>query len=481
MTGKASFFDGLRRISVRHFPWVLGAYFFLFALARVVSRPLAEDDEAKEIFLSQWWSWGYGIQPPLYTWMQKAAFEVLGTGLFAIGLVRSFWFFLIFFFTYRIARRSMGPERSVLASLLLFSCLPLMVYGFRATHTIQVSALITMTVFFWLRLLDRGRSRDYLLTGICAGLGLLSKYNFSLILLALGVATLAQSRGRARLRNSRSLITLASAMILLMPHAYWAYQNLDVLRGILGRELTPINLPYLKGVGKGLLKFATVSLEVLGPVLAFLILTGGIKLRSLAQQRVPKISNLSQDTPLIILTLAVSVCLNLLLILLGQVSDFHLRWLIPMIILFPAPLIQILEPEKKITRRMTRWSLILAIGILLFHSLRFRVEQGLDQGGRTHCDFRELYDSPALAGLDTSAILAQDYFFAGNLILNRHNAKVYCLESLSFEPLPSTLKFLARPDKFPEEVRPALEFPALYRSNCFAFYEAHLTRNETVR
>jgi len=64
----------------------LAIYFCLHACLRGLISPALNFDESEQSFLSQSLAWGYNSQPPLYTWIQKLIFEVLGCNAFAMAV-----------------------------------------------------------------------------------------------------------------------------------------------------------------------------------------------------------------------------------------------------------------------------------------------------------------------------------------------------------------------------------------------------------
>jgi 4-amino-4-deoxy-L-arabinose transferase-like glycosyltransferase len=83
------------------------------------------------------------------------------------------------------------------------------------------------TIDSFLRL-EPERWDRYVLFGIATGLGLLSKYNFVLMFLALVLAGLCVPELRKIILNRKMLGSLAVALILCTPHLYWISQHRDL-------------------------------------------------------------------------------------------------------------------------------------------------------------------------------------------------------------------------------------------------------------
>ena len=70
-------------------PLIIGVYFAVQVAVRVFISPSLGKDEAEQVLLAQEWAWGYGSQPPLYTWMAILLFRVFGEGVLALALLKN--------------------------------------------------------------------------------------------------------------------------------------------------------------------------------------------------------------------------------------------------------------------------------------------------------------------------------------------------------------------------------------------------------
>ena len=60
---------------------MLVAYFAVNAVLRVLASSNVQLDESQQLILVQELHWGYGSQPPLYTWLQHGVFQMLGVNV----------------------------------------------------------------------------------------------------------------------------------------------------------------------------------------------------------------------------------------------------------------------------------------------------------------------------------------------------------------------------------------------------------------
>lgn len=83
--------------------WLFGGLLIYFALqlaARVWASGSVELDEAEQLIWTQHLRLGYGPQPPLYTWVQWAFFEVFGVSVFALALLKNLLLLGTYSFTF---------------------------------------------------------------------------------------------------------------------------------------------------------------------------------------------------------------------------------------------------------------------------------------------------------------------------------------------------------------------------------------------
>src|SRR5689334_6890590 len=164
---------------------LLACYFALQALFRALVSNSAELDESEQILFAQSWSWGYGSDPPLYTWLQILVFRVLGTHIFALAFLKNALLFSAFLFTYLGAKQITGDTRISTVAMLSLLLFPQITWESQRdlTHSVLATALAAATFYGLARLLRLGAARDFLLLGICLGLGTLSKYSYCLFAL----------------------------------------------------------------------------------------------------------------------------------------------------------------------------------------------------------------------------------------------------------------------------------------------------------
>lgn len=215
----------------------------------------ADLDQAEQLVFSQAWQLGYSAQPPLYTWLVAAVFTLTGPQLGALLLLKAALLAGLVLLLDRLALRAglSDPQRAVaLAGLAL---LPQFLWEAQRdlTHSILAAVLSLAILLQALRARERGRVGDFLLLGGLAGLGLLSKYNLILLLVALLLAAGVSPAYRGLLRGPGPWAAVLVASAVLAPHLAWLAGHAGVAAGIEGK-LNQADAAAWSGLGAVLLK-----------------------------------------------------------------------------------------------------------------------------------------------------------------------------------------------------------------------------------
>jgi len=220
---------------------VLVVYFLLQAISRgLISETLGMDD-AEQSVLAQKWSWGYGPQPPFYTWLVIIFSKVFGLSSFTMALLKNALLFGIYTLTYFVARRVTGSHLMSIAAAVALQFMPSIAYEAHRelTHSILASLMVLLTLFFFLRLrqgegcsvssVEEGITRRaslapwpaYILLGVLGGLGMLSKYNYSIFYIAVIIAALWTKTWRPVILNLRAATALVVTLLIVAPNLLW--------------------------------------------------------------------------------------------------------------------------------------------------------------------------------------------------------------------------------------------------------------------
>lgn len=212
--------------------WVVAAfagYFAAQAALRIALGGALEVDEAEMVLLARDWELGYGPQLPLYNWIQVAAFRVFGITTAGLAIPKNavLWLAAAGLFT---GLRRVLPFGAALSGALSLAFLPNVVWEFQraSSHSIALLAAVTCTIALALITLERGRRRDWLILGIAIGLGGLTKPNFWMLPVALGLAVLWRPADPPLRAKPAGLVIAGAAALAIVAIPYgWAVRHAE--------------------------------------------------------------------------------------------------------------------------------------------------------------------------------------------------------------------------------------------------------------
>ena len=401
-------------------PVLLGGYFVAHLLIRLAISSTLTLDEAEQVLVGQWFQWGYSGQPPLYAWLQHILFELLGTNLFALALLKNGLLFLAYFFFWLTARR-FWPRQSDAVSLAVLSWLliPQLVWEAQRdlSHSVMVLALASASLFAVARVLSPGGNRSdahpetiwYVAYGLLMGLGMLSKYNFVVFAGALNLALLSLPEGRAILLNRKVLVGIGCAVAVSLPHFLWAAENF----GVAIRSLSKVEASARNNriVGLAVLLLAVISF--LTPL--WLVYLGLFK-KLFKKSRARGETALRRLIQRYLVVLVVGLGIGVLALGIGHVKE---RWMIPFLFLLPLYFFSGAGTEN-LTDERTLWfrrlALVAAVLTLLAAGLRALLGPTLGATTRVNYPFDDVAQALSEAASGNPHILTHNAWFGGNLL-----------------------------------------------------------------
>jgi 4-amino-4-deoxy-L-arabinose transferase-like glycosyltransferase len=318
----------------------LGAYFLLSIAVRLILPNALTLDEAEQALFSQYWLAGYGPQPPFYNWVQNAFVSVIGISLFSLTLPKFLMLLLCYVFFGMAAREiDARPAFAVMAMLSLLT-LPQLSYMPQQdlTHTVAVLMATSLFLYGLFRTLVRADWQGYVIVGVATGIGMISKYNFGLLPASALIAVCCDREWRARLFDLRVLLTAIIGLAIVLPHALWLIDNLDLATsGTIGK-MVEANAPH------GIARIARALGSLTLACLAFGALT--LIIFAIAFKKDFRRSLAAGDrwTRLLGLMMAVGLLGVVLVILFTGTTKITERWLDPY--LLPLPLYLLLKLER---------------------------------------------------------------------------------------------------------------------------------------
>jgi hypothetical protein len=178
-------------------------------------------DELYFLACSEHLSWGFIDQPPLIAVIGRIARTLFGESLLGIRLLPSLSAGLLVWFAARIAREFGGGRFAQIATALAVAVTPAYLIVHSSLLIVAFDPLVwSACIYFMVRAVGMDSTRDWLLAGVVAGLGLELKYTIGLLLLALLVGLLATPARRA-LASWKPWAAFAITLLIAAPNFLW--------------------------------------------------------------------------------------------------------------------------------------------------------------------------------------------------------------------------------------------------------------------
>ena len=435
---------------------LLVVYFILHLLIRLCVSNSAELDEAEQLLLAQDLRLGYGSQPPLYTWLQTGLFSLFGIHIFALAVLKNCLLFLTCLFVYLGAREVTHDNNRAVIAMLSLLWIPQICWESQRdlTHSVLGTTVAAGTLWVMLRLLKTGRLHDYVMLGLCAGIGILAKYNYAVFLVALLVAACSLKNFRPRVCNRKMGLAVVCLLLVTSPHLYWAITHMPA-------TLTQVDKFHV-GRSAGLFASYWLGLQsLLGAVVCFLGLLLPVYALFFYKRGSPDLPAAgNKDAAALVLRLLLTgLGLCILMILFFKVSVFKDRWMQPL--LFATPLYLVTLPWARWNPMNVRgfavFSVVGALAVLVGIPAHTLGASTWGDPGRLNAPYAALAAQLRQAGFKGGQIIAQDRLVGGNLKLFFPDSVVEAPEVPSFAASINADRLIVwnatRKDEMPDKLR----------------------------
>jgi len=246
----------------------------IWSLVPAVLLSAPHGDNVEQLNWSHGLQWGYLKHPPLPTWLLRAAIDVFGpsaalTYALAMACVAAALLLL-----WLCAREVMEPRRALIALLVSTANYYLMGRGSFLNHNTVMLPFVALSAWAVLRIVKGGGGAMWLVLGLAQGLGLLTKYQMGLCVIANAAALLSAGVQRQPRFWPHLALAAAATLLPLVPHALWLvdhqFSTFEYAGHSLLAGLGPLQR-FKSGVG-----FVGQQLARLAPALLVLALAAGI-------------------------------------------------------------------------------------------------------------------------------------------------------------------------------------------------------------
>lgn len=223
------------------------------------------DDVAEAIAWGRNPELGYYKHPPLFGWITGLWFSVFPPNEIAAYLLGATNAGLGLWGVWRLAGRFLHRTERIAAvfTLVLSPFWTVMVTKFNA-NTVLLSVW-PWTAFFFVRSLETRSARHGAAFGVLCAAAMLAKYVSVMLLGSCLAAALLHPDRAAYFRSRAPWMAVATAAVLLLPHAVWSYQRgFPTLGYALSKTGAPLTIKHWKGFKATLVTLLMLTPTVLG-------------------------------------------------------------------------------------------------------------------------------------------------------------------------------------------------------------------------
>lgn len=382
-----------------------------------------ELEDAEQAYYSQWWRWGYDDQPPLYTWLQILINSVFGLSKFSLSFLRALLFSGVIYALYQFANKFLNNSSKALSVVLSLVIIPTFIdFGFRRlSHTTLLCLVCVLTYMMIYRLLQKKSVLNYALFGFIIGVGLLTKYNYVLVLGTMVFTVLFDQDAQRIFFNKKIGITICIPILMFIPHFLWLLDDINlnyVLSAVSDKTQNTEDNGIL--IASPLFSLFVTSIKLLAPILFLLIV--------LFVKKKITFKSASKSTKWLVNAFISQIGILLLVFVFLDVREVETRWLLPLFL--PFLVLLPIYIDVLILSKWNRIGMYVFCFVLFLQVLRTPVEKVFEISSSVHYGFDPISDILRNKYSDGQWMLP-NVTYGGNVKLLNKNKEVLALDDFS--------------------------------------------------
>jgi hypothetical protein len=187
--------------------------------ALLLSAP--HGDNVEQLNWSGGLQWGYFKHPPFPTWLLRAAIELFGPSATLTYALAMACVALALIGVWLCARQVLEPPGALVALLVSTANYYLMGRGSFLNHNTVMLPFVALSAWSVLRIVRGAGWPIWLMLGLAQALGILTKYQMGLIVIANAVALLSAGVHRQPHFARNAALATAATLLPLIPHSIW--------------------------------------------------------------------------------------------------------------------------------------------------------------------------------------------------------------------------------------------------------------------
>ena len=170
--------------------------------------------------------WGFNKHPPFSAFAVEIIYNIFGNQDWAYYFLSQIFVIIAFFGVYKFSEEIVNDKKLALLSVLLLE--GIYFYNFTTPEfNVNVAQLPfwALTVYYTWRCIKYDKATDYVLLGLFAGLGILSKYLFIYLIIGIKLVFIYFLRKGKKIKSSHYFIAGPITLLILSPHLMWLTEN----------------------------------------------------------------------------------------------------------------------------------------------------------------------------------------------------------------------------------------------------------------
>jgi 4-amino-4-deoxy-L-arabinose transferase-like glycosyltransferase len=372
-------------------------------MAQFVFSGTADLDQAEQLIVSQDFKLGYSAQPPLYTWIVQLLFSITGPSLLSLLVLKSIVLSMLAVSIVFIGRLFSFTTQQQVIAVISIAFIPQVVWESQRdlTHSPLATAMAAVTLLQVVILQRAPSVVNYIVAGCLVGLGLLSKYNYFIFLMALTFAVLVTPQYRSVLLNKRVVFAFIPVFLIISPHYYWVLNHLDIVSGSV-HKLQAGGGGFFSGIGHAMLS----ALAFLSPLWLFsLVLLGRKNLGSNVQ---------SFDKKILLNLLILALVFVTIFVLLTGAQEIKDRWFQPLLFFIPLAIAAFYTPSRRGFKIFCLLGIVFAVLVSAALSARIILFDEVKRSSRPNMPYESINESLSSSLGSPSVIFAESRLIGGN-------------------------------------------------------------------
>ena len=204
----------------------LFTHLFIWTLIPFVTNKNLPLDTIEALAWASNMDWGFSKHPPFSAFAVELIYQIFGNQDWAYYFLSQLFVIIAFFGVYKFSEEIFNDKKLSLLSVLLLE--GIYFYNFTTPEfNVNVAQLPfwALAVYYTWRCIKYDKATDYVLLGLFAGFGILSKYLFVYLILGIKLVFIYFLRKGKKIKFSHYFIAGPITLLILLPHLIWLTEN----------------------------------------------------------------------------------------------------------------------------------------------------------------------------------------------------------------------------------------------------------------